>query len=75
MRRNEKAVVAVVYVLSTRLLSPHRPFSRPHWLGVAQLHKSVRYPDESHWPKQPDWVNNPADLIISVTWAPWVELG
>jgi hypothetical protein len=49
------------YVLSTRfavasfdslyarrsLLSPHRPFSRPDWFGVAQLHKSMRYPDES----------------------------
>ena len=60
-------------VLSTRLLSPYRPFSRPVWFGVAQLHKSVRYPDESHWSEQPDWDDNPADyqsdlvLITSVT--------
>jgi hypothetical protein len=55
------------YVLPARLLSPHRPFSRPDWFGVAQLHKSARYPDESHWSEQPDWVTNPANLIMSVT--------
>jgi hypothetical protein len=61
------------YVLSARLLTPHRPFSRPDRFGVAQLHKSVRYPGESHWSEQPDWDDNPADyqsdlvLITSVT--------
>jgi hypothetical protein len=31
-----------------------RAFSRPGWFGVAQLPKSVRYLDESHWSDQPD---------------------
>jgi hypothetical protein len=26
--------------------------------GIAQRHKGLQYPDLSHWPQQPDWVNN-----------------
>jgi hypothetical protein len=51
------------------LLSPHRPCSRLGWCGVAQRHKGLRYPDESHWSEQPDWINNPANWITSGTWA------
>jgi hypothetical protein len=45
------------YVLPARLLSPHRPCSRPDWFGVAQIHAGFQYPDPSHWSQQPDWYN------------------
>jgi hypothetical protein len=55
------------YVLPARLLSPHRPFSRPDWFGVAQLHQRARFPDERHGSEHPDWVTTPAYMLISVT--------
>ena len=46
------------YALPARLLTPHRPHSRPDWFGIAQRHKGLQYPDLSHWSQQLDWVNN-----------------
>jgi hypothetical protein len=37
------------YFLPARLLTPHHPYSRPDWFGVAQVHAGFQYPDPSHW--------------------------
>jgi hypothetical protein len=58
-------------VLPAWLLSPY-PYSRPDWLGVAQIHAGLRYPDASHWSEQPDWINNEDNWIASGTWAVWL---
>jgi hypothetical protein len=46
------------YVLLARLLTPHRPHSRPDRFGVTRRHAGFQYPDPSHWSQQTDWVNN-----------------
>ena len=33
----------------TRLLTPHRPYSRPDRFGIARRHAGFQYPDPSHW--------------------------
>jgi hypothetical protein len=45
------------YVLPARLLTPHRPYSRPDWFGVAQFHTNFQYPDPGHWSQQMDWLD------------------
>jgi hypothetical protein len=40
------------YVFLARLLTPHRPHSRPDRFGVARRrHAGFQYPDPSHWPQ------------------------
>jgi hypothetical protein len=45
----ECSVVEPEYVLPSRLLTPHRPYSRPDRFGIAQRHVGIQYPDPSHW--------------------------
>jgi hypothetical protein len=37
------------YVLPARLLTPHRPYSRPDRFGISQRHAGIQCPDPSHW--------------------------
>jgi hypothetical protein len=46
------------YVLPARLLSAHRPYSRPDPFGVAQIHQIIQYLDASRWSEQQNWTNN-----------------